>query len=127
MLSSNEVVGGIIGLIVTSSVTGAAFLFRHWLKEHLAFMKEFMMSTRAAQQQFMNEVMSSMREMKETLSRDCIQRDSHLERHRLMSEAHDMLVEEVGKMRGDVEAMERRVELLEDAERARSVTDKCKP
>ena len=126
MLSSNEIVGGIIGLIVTSSVTGAAFLFRHWLKEHLAFMQEFMMSTRAAQQQFMQEIMSSMREMKETLARDCIQRDSQLERTRLMSAANDMLVEEVGSLRNDLAEIEKRVDALEDAERTRAAARMCK-
>ena len=126
MLSSNEITGGIIGFVVTSSVAGAAFMFRNWLKEHLAFMQEFMMSTRAAQQQFMQEVMASMRELKDTLARDCLQRDSQLERHRLMSEAHDMLVDEVGSIRSDLAEIERRVDALEDAERTRAAANMCK-
>ena len=65
-------------------------------------------------------------ELKDTLARDCLQRDSHLERHRLMSEEHDRIVDEVGSIRSDLTDIEKRVDSLEDAERTRAAANMCK-
>lgn len=125
-MNVDTIVNCIVGTVVTASLGVTAYMFKHWLREHLEYTKDFITSVRQLNDQHAKEVSATITELKDTLARDCLQRESHLERHRLMSEAHDMLVEEVGSIRNDLAEIEKRVDALEDAERTRAAANMCK-
>lgn len=125
-MNVDTIVNCVVGTVVTASLGATAYMFRHWLQEHLEYTKDFITSVRQLNEQHAQEVAATILELKDTLARDCLQRDSHLERHRLMSEEHDMLVEELGSIRSDITDIEKRVDALEDAERTRAAANMCK-
>lgn len=125
-MNVDTIVNCIVGAVVTASLGATAYMFKHWLNEHLEYTKDFITSVRQLNEQHAQEVAATILELKDTLARDCLQRDSHLERHRLMSEEHDMLVEELGSIRSDLTGIEKRVDALEDAERTRAAANMCK-
>ena len=125
-MNVDTIVNCIVGAVVTASLGATAYMFRHWLQEHLEYTKDFIASVRQLNEQHAQEVAATILELKDTLARDCLQRDSHLERHRLMSEEHDMLVEELGSIRSDLTDIEKRVDALEDAEKTRAAANMCK-
>lgn len=125
-MNVDTIVNCIVGAVVTASLGATAYMFKHWLNEHLEYTKDFITSVRQLNEQHAQEVAANILELKDTLARDCLQRDSHLERHRLMSEEHDMLVEELGSIRSDLTGIEKRVDALEDVERTRAAANMCK-
>lgn len=125
-MNVDTIVNCVVGTVVTASLGATAYMFRHWLQEHLEYTKDFITSVRQLNEQHAQEVAATILELKDTLARDCLQRDSHLERHRLMSEEHDMLVEELGSIRSDITGIEKRVDALEDVERTRAAANMCK-
>lgn len=125
-MNVDTIVNCIVGAVVTASLGATAYMFRHWLQEHLEYTKDFITSVRQLNEQHAQEVAATILELKDTLARDCLQRDSHLERHRLMSEEHDMLVEELGSIRSDLTDIEKRVDALEDVEKTRAAANMCK-
>ena len=125
-MNVDTIVNCIVGAVVTASLGATAYMFRHWMQEHLEYTKDFITSVRQLNEQHAQEVAATIIELKDTLARDCLQRDSHLERHRLMSEEHDMLVEELGSIRSDLTNIEKRVDALEDVERTRAAANMCK-
>lgn len=125
-MNVDTIVNCVVGTVVTASLGATAYMFRHWLQEHLEYTKDFITSVRQLNEQHAQEVAATILELKDTLARDCLQRDSHLERHRLMSEEHDMLVEELGSIRNDLTDIEKRVDALEDADRTRAAANMCK-
>ena len=125
-MNIDTIVNCIVGAVVTASLGATAYMFKHWLNEHLEYTKDFITSVRQLNEQHAQEVAANILELKDTLARDCLQRDSHLERHRLMSEENDRIVDEVGSIRSDLTDIEKRVDALEDVERTRATANMCK-
>lgn len=125
-MNVDTIVNCIVGAVVTASLGATAYMFKHWLNEHLEYTKDFITSVRQLNEQHAQEVAANILELKDTLARDCLQRDAHLERHRLMSEEYDRIVDEVGSIRSDLTDIKKRVDALEDVERTRAAANMCK-